>query len=1149
MTIRVALHHETRYDYDRKITLGPQTIRLRPAYHARTPIPAYNLTVSPEDHFCNWQQDPYANPAARLVFNSITDHFHVTVDLIAEMTVINPFDFFVDDAADQYPFTYDEVLSYQLQPYLQPEPMTSAMENWIATLPDKDDRIIDWLVAVNVAASQRVAYTIRMEPGVQTPAETLTLGSGSCRDSTWLMVQTFRHLGVAARFCSGYLIQLVADQKSLDGPSGPEEDFVDLHAWVEVFLPGAGWVGLDPTSGLFAGEGHIPLACTPHYAGAAPIAGGHEKAEVEFGHSMSIRRIHEDPRVTKPFDTETWETILQVGRDVDRRLIDDDVRLSTGGEPTFVSIDNVDDEQWNTGAVGQHKRERSAVLLKALRDDMAPGSLLHYGQGKWYPGEPLPRYAFTCLWRRDGQPVWQNDKYLADETKDLGHDNDDAHRLIDRLAETLGLSGRTHFAVHEDALYFMQQEQQLPIDVKSAEEKLDDANERSMIRRTLTRGLSKPVGYVMPLQRAWWQSRATASPQVARSTTAKPDTGQWRTGAWPVRGERVYLIPGDSPIGLRLPLDSLPMAGREADAISSIPIDPFSHRMELPPRSPIEVQSDALSQTLQSSLRQTNPSGDQTAADNRSSGGPGAYDRADPRDSDAVKSQQVIRTALCVEARHGRVHVFMPPTQRLEDYLDLITAVETSATQLDLPVVIEGYLPPHDDRIEVFKITPDPGVIECNVNPTQTWDELVDQTTLLYGKAREHRLCAEKFDLDGRHTGTGGGAHIVMGGIKAADSPFLRRPDLLASIIAFWNNHPSLSYLFSGKFIGPTSQAPRMDEARRDSVDEMEIAIAQMQRHLTDDEVPPWLVDRLFRDLLVDGTGNTHRAEICIDKLYSPDSSTGRLGLVELRGFEMPPHEHLYLAQQLWIRAAIAAFWHRPYRRPLRRWGTDLYDRYMLPHYVWKDFGEVVLQLQQSGTPIQTDWYAAQFEFRFPPIGEVVAGDVRMRLRAGIEPWYVMAEDSAAGGTARYVDSSLERIEILVDRFDPQTHDVFCNGNVVPMHPTGVVGQYVAGIKYRAWQPPRCLHPTIGIDTPLQLDIVDRQARHSIGGCRYHTSHPGGRAHETFPVNMYEAESRRGSRFEPDTMTGGTIPVPPPTPPSRPSGYNVTLDLRRCVKD
>lgn len=1124
MTIRVALHHETRYDYDRKITLGPQTVRLRPAYHTRTPVVAYDLTVSPGDHFCNWQQDPYANPAARLVFNTLTDHFSVKVDLIVDMTVINPFDFFVDEAADQYPFEYDEVLAYQLQPYLQKPKMTSALETWIDKLPKKEDRIIDWLVACNSAASSRVDYTIRMEPGVQTPTETLTLGSGSCRDSAWLMVESFRQMGVAARFVSGYLIQLVADQKSLDGPSGPEEDFVDLHAWVEVFLPGAGWVGLDPTSGLFAGEGHIPLACTPHYAGAAPISGGHDKAEVEFGHAMSVERVHEDPRVTKPFTEETWIKINEIGKQVDDRLSKGDVRLTTGGEPTFVSIDNVDDEQWNTGAVGEHKRERSAVLLKAVRQQTARGSLLHYGQGKWYPGEPLPRYAFTCLWRRDGEPIWQNDQYLADETKDYGHDREHSHSFINTLAGNLGLTGQTNFAVHEDALYFMQREQQLPIDLKSDEDKLDNADERSMVRRALTRGLSRPVGFVMPIERAWWQAKA-----------GDPTSG-WKTGQWPVRGERVYLIPGDSPIGLRLPLDSLPLAGRTASVFSSVPADPFSHRMPLPKPAPIKVQAGSLSQVLQSNTD-----------DGRSESfdGPDTYEQTTQADMDEVPTAGIVRTALCVEAREGRVHVFMPPTQRLEDYLDLLTAVEQTATGLDLPVVVEGYLPPHDDRIDTFKITPDPGVIECNVNPTSTWDELVQQTTTLYTKAREHRLCAEKFDLDGRHTGTGGGAHVVMGGSTPGDSPFLRRPDLLASMVRFWNNHPSLSYLFSGKFIGPTSQAPRMDEARRDSVDEMEIALAQLDRQTDCDDIPPWLVDRLFRDLLVDGTGNTHRAEICVDKLYSPDSSTGRLGLVELRGFEMPPHEQLYLAQQLWIRAAIAAFWDKPYREPLVHWGTDLYDRFMLPHYVWKDFGEVVSTLRESGTPIETDWYAAQYEFRFPPIGEVVADDVHMKVRAGIEPWYVMAEDSAAGGTARYVDSSLERLEVLVDRFDPVKHAIVCNGVAVPMHPTGVVGQYVAGIKYRAWQPPRCLHPTIGIDTPLQIDVVDRSASHTMGGCRYHTSHPGGRSHETFPVNMYEAESRRGARFEAGTMTGGKIEIPNAPTPSRPSGYNVTLDLRR----
>jgi uncharacterized protein (DUF2126 family) len=1116
MTIHVALNHVTHYRYDRPINLGPQIIRLRPAPHCRTRILSYSQRAEPADHFCNWQQDPFANYMARLVFAERTREFKVTIDVVAEMAVYNPFDFFLEPAAEKFPFTYTEDVKAELAPYLAKGALTPLLKAYLSRVNLTKRRTIDFLVDINSMLYKDIAYLIRMEPGVQTPEETLTKKSGSCRDSGWLLVHLLRHLGLAARFCSGYLIQLTPDVKALDGPSGPEKDFTDLHAWCEVYLPGAGWIGLDPTSGLLAGEGHVPLACTPQPSSAAPIEGGVDKSEVEFSHHMAVTRIYESPRVTKPYTDEAWQSVLTLGERVDKDLVAADVRLTQGGEPTFVADTDRDAAEWNTAAMGPTKRGYANALVQKLRAKYGAGGFLHFGQGKWYPGEQLPRWALSIFWRKDGEPIWRDPSLFADERVASNYTNADSERFIKTLAAKLGVTDKFIKSGYEDTWYYLWRERKLPVNVDPFDARLDDEMERDRLRKVFDQGLSHVVGHVLPLT-------PSSSLGVAGA--------RWQTGPWFFRDERMYLIPGDSPMGYRLPLDSLPWTST-TDTGFFLDRDTFDARGELPSARTFEERygarcANAALVQHQSATLATEKTAVLAAQAAKDSTLASAAKRSDaayvPSTSTLLPTRfqsahWLTKTALVVEARKSHLYVFMPPLAYLEDYLDLLAALEATAVAAKTKIVLEGYPPPRDPRLKLLQVTPDPGVIEVNIHPAHNWEELVGHTEFLYQAAFETHLCAEKFALDGRHTGTGGGNHFVLGGATPADSPFLRKPELLTSLVAYWHNHPSLSYLFSGLFIGPTSQAPRLDEARNDQLFELEIAMQQVERNraIYGNEMPPWLVDRTLRNILVDVTGNTHRSEFCIDKLYSPDGPTGRLGLLELRAFEMPPHARMSIVQQLLLRALIARFWKQPYRAPLARWGTALHDRFMLPTFIKMDFDDVLADIgaqENGGYHFDPQWFAPHFEFRFPLYGDVAMKGMQISVRGALEPWHVMGEEGAVGGTVRYVDSSLERLEVSATGMNDARYVITANGRALPMQPTGVVGQYVAGVRYKAWNPPSALHPSIALHAPIAFDIVDTWVKKSLGGCQYHVQHPGGSNPTHFPINAYEAESRRLSRF------------------------------------
>jgi len=1093
MSVKVALRHRMFYEYDRAVNLSPHTFRLRPAPHCRTPILAYSLKIVPENHFINWQQDPFGNMLARVVFPGQTTKLHFEVEVIADMIVINPFDFFVEKYADDFPFTYTHQLRKELLPYFEVTESGPLLQQWVNAIDlTKKKSIINFLVDLNQQVWKHTQYTVRLEMGVQTCEETLALRSGSCRDSGWLLVQILRHLGLAARFASGYLIQLKADAKALDGPSGSETDFTDLHAWAEVFIPGAGWIGLDPTSGLLAGEGHIPLCCTPDPVSAAPVTGMTDVCNVTFRFKNEIARLHEDPRVTKPYTEEQWATIIGLGHKVDEYMDGSDMRLTMGGEPTFVSVDDMEAREWNTDADGPQKKERAVQLIKRLKDALAPKGFIHKGQGKWYPGEPLPRWKYSAHWRNDGVSILGNDALIDLDDNRSSYTVEDAHRLSKELTQFLNIPREHIHPAMEDAFYFLWEENKVPVNIDPYKANLNDPLERQKLAELLVNGLGSPVGYVIPMEWNHWNNR-------------------WISCRWPFRHDHLVLIPGNSPVGLRLPLKSLaymsePKTQRKVERSTFEPLPPLENfRAKVGLRYTQPVPEEELPREF--------------------------YEDPDPEEEVEKEKKTTkgfvpafevftIKTALCIEVRNGKICLFMPPLTHVEHYLDLLASIEAAAEKLSLKVVIEGYEPPHDNRLTKLSLSPDPGVLEVNIHPATSWKELINTYDVLFEQARLSRLSTEKFNLDGKHTGTGGGNHITIGGITPADSPLLRRPGLLRSLITYWQHHPGLSYLFSTQFVGPTSQAPRVDEGRQEMLYELEIAFSQIPEK---EDVPFWMVDRIFRNLLIDITGNTHRAEFCIDKLYSPDSSTGRLGLLEFRGFDMPPNKQMCIVQLLLIRCLLARFWQKAYHHPLTRWGTELYDKFMLPHYVRQDLAEVTSDLQEAGYPFQLDWLETFFEFRFPLYGKIMIQEMELLVRMGIEPWHVLGEETARGGTARFVDSSVERVEVKVTHFNAERYRVLCNGQPIPLQSTLVKGEYVAGVRYRAWTPPSALHPTLGKDVPLVFDIVDTWNHRAIGGCTYYVAHPGGRNYDTFPINSYEAEGRRISRFWSQGNTQGVF--------------------------
>lgn len=1031
MSTRIALTQHYAYRFDRSVRLSTHWLRLRPAPHTPCAISAYSLRVDADPNWLNWLRDPFENHLARLDLPEPVSSLGISMELIAELEPINPFDFLVEPFASRYPFDYPQQLHKELAPYLRIGQTGPRMRAWLDQLDCGPGYILERLEAINAKVAGTVAIAGACTPGPVNLEAVLEQGDGSVWELAWLLTLALRDLGLAARFTHGYRILLDPAETT---------DTASSHAWSEVFLPGAGWVGLDPASGLFTNEGYIPLATAPEPLRAVPIVGYRESCEETRSEEIHLRRLLPQAQPW-PFSESQWADIVGLGHHVDSALDGQHIALSVAGGLSFVSRDEAEATEWTLTALGSDKRRVADELLRRLWHRLAPGGLLHVGQGEIFGGESLPRWNLNCFFRTDGLPVWRH-RALLEMTEPMvkAMHSDDAKRLAEALTRALGLDESFIIPAFEDQLHELWTNRVL-VDYMPSPEELLDPEQRRLLALHLSSSRAEAAGYVLPLR---WD----------------PTQARWRSGPWTFRRDRLYLTPGTSPIGYRLPLDGFPVG---ADA----PAEPDPERCQFEERPLLpDIHGE-----LSARLTTLSPAG-------------ATVEQADAK---PARGASAPRTALCIEVRDGRLHIFMPPLTHLEHYLDLVAAVETAALERATPVTFEGYEPPQDYRLRRLKLEPDAGILKAWFPESENWEQQIEVLTAIYQEAAESGLQGERTMADGRRLPPGGHAELLLGGSRPLDSPFLRRPELLRSLIVYWQLHPSLSYLFAGRPVGPGGDAPRPDEGRDESLYELAIALDRIP---SGESACPWIPDRLLRHILADPAGDMRRAEIRVDQLYAPDRPALRLGRVMLRCFETPPDAKLAALQTLLVKGLMAFVSDQPQSAEPACWGEALHDRYMLPRLLWEDLCMVLDELNTAGYPFQAEWFEPLAALRFPLLGEVQLGDMTLQLRSAHEPWPVLAEETTAAGVARFIDSANERLEVRATGLTPSRYVLACNGSRVPLQATRVRGEYVAGVRYKVANPPSTLHPTIPPVDALVFDLVDSWTGRVVGGCSYMPSRP-----------------------------------------------------------
>ncbi|MCG6967495.1 MAG: transglutaminase family protein [Chromatiaceae bacterium] len=1025
MTVRIALRHRIEQRFSRPVNLSTHWLRLRPAPLTNQRITAYSLGIDAEPHFINWVRDPFENNLARLDLPEPVSRLGFDIELLAELEPVNPFDFLVEPLAANFPFAYPAQLRKELAPYLALPLRGPRFAAWVETLDTEPAYILAFLSRVNQQIHESFAFAPPGQPGRVDPEAVLAAGAGWAWQVAWLGTLGLRALGLAARFVSGYRL-------SLDGDGSAA-----AHAWTEVYLPGAGWVGLDPARGLFTDECYLPLAAAPDPLRAVPVVGYREACEEQFNERVEVRQLLVEPEQW-PFSSAEREHLDALGRKIDLDLQAAGVALNVQPGLAFVAATESDLDEWKIAALGPAKRRVAEQLMLRLRERLAPGGVLQVEQGEQFAGDPLPRWRLGCWARTDGAPVCRSGARIGWAQGGAALTPADARAFGERLAHALGIEPTRLAPAYEDGLYRRWLDP-APSDLIPDAAEISDPERRRALAERLSRESAQLRGYVLPLR---WDAAA----------------GRWASGTWPLRRGAIYLLPGDSPMGYRLPLEGLPLAVQRR-------IDPercqFEDRALLP-----EVHGE-----VSARLSRVAPLATPLAKADQASAGEGP------------------RTAVCAEIRDGSLHCFLPPLTHLEHYLELVAAVELAAESLDTTVVLEGYGPPEDHRLRRIVIEPDAGALRVRLPEAGSSPELQSMLRAAFDEAAACGLHSERVMPDGSRFPPGVGAPLALAGQRPVHSPFLRRPEILRSLIAYWQRHPCLSYLFAGRGIGASGLAPRVDEGRDEALYELAIALERLPAGEIGE---PWLADRVLRHLLTDPAGDMRRAEIRVDELYHPVRASRRLGRITLGSFEMASAAELQILQVQLVRALVARFAQLPERPELRPWGTALQDSLLLPRVLWDDFCVVLGELDEAGYPFQAAWFTTLVEQRFPRIGRVQFDDIALELRQAHEPWPVLAEEVSAGGVARFIDSALDRVQVTASGLTPGRYILECNAETVPLQPTGAVGEYVAGVRYKASNPPATLHPSAPPVDALVFDLIDTWSGRVLGGFTYHPARPRG---------------------------------------------------------